>query len=157
MQKEEEIKKPGYSLVYHNDRSANSGGTLIGARENIKNISLGLTQENNADQSLWILVINTNKKIWVGIINAPPENVTPNNQLKIIYEDVREQIKIEKEEKQQTIILDDFNTTIGAAIEVKKVKVTKGSRQLLKLANRKNMIIIKEKYKGVWKGYSTYQ
>ena len=63
MQKEEEIKKPGYSLVYHNDRSANSGGTLIGARENIKNISLGLTQENNADQSLWILVINTNKKI----------------------------------------------------------------------------------------------
>ena len=77
--------------------------------------------------------------------------------MKIIYEDVREQIKIEKEEKQQTIILDDFNTTIGAAIEVKKVKVTKGSRQLLKLANRKNMIIIKEKYKGVWKGYSTYQ
>ena len=34
---------PGYSLVYRNDRSTNSGGLLIGVRDNIKNISLELT------------------------------------------------------------------------------------------------------------------
>ena len=45
MQKEEEIEIPGYSLAYRNDRSANSGGILIGIRDNIKNISLELTQE----------------------------------------------------------------------------------------------------------------
>ena len=39
MQKEEEIQIPGYSLVYRNDRSAKSGGTLIGVRDNIKNIT----------------------------------------------------------------------------------------------------------------------
>ena len=39
MQKEEEIQIPGYSLVYRNDRSANSGRILIGVRDNIKNIS----------------------------------------------------------------------------------------------------------------------
>ena len=60
-QKEEEIQIPGYSLVYCNDRSANSGGILIGVRDNIKNISLELTifLENKVGQSLWILLTNT--------------------------------------------------------------------------------------------------
>ena len=90
MQKEEEIQMPGYSLVYRNDRSANSGGMLI---DNITNISLELTQENKVGQSLWILLTNTKKKIRIGVIYAPQENVTPNNELKLMYEDIREQIK----------------------------------------------------------------
>ena len=61
-QKEEEIQIPGRSLVYRNDRSANSGGILIGVRDNI-NISLESTQENRVGQSLWILVTNTKKKM----------------------------------------------------------------------------------------------
>ena len=93
MQKEEGIQIPGYSLVYCNDRSANSRWTLIGVRDNIKNISLELT-------SMWILVTKIKKKIRVGVIYRPQKNDTPNNQLKIIYEDIREQIKIGKEEKQ---------------------------------------------------------
>ena len=48
--------------MYRNDRSANSGGILIGVRDNIKNISLELTQENKVGQSLWILLTNTIKK-----------------------------------------------------------------------------------------------
>ena len=106
------------------------------------------------DQSLWILVKNTKKKIIVGIIYALQENLTPNNELKIMYEDIREQIKIEKEEKQQILIIGDFNAKIGAAIEGNKTQITKGGRQLLKLAYKENIIIIlntvKEKCKGVW-------
>ena len=45
MQKEEEIQIPGYSLLYRNDRSANNGRILIEVKDNIKNISLKLTQE----------------------------------------------------------------------------------------------------------------
>ena len=46
MQKEEKIQIPGYSLVYHNDTPVNSRGILIEVRDNIKNISSELTQEN---------------------------------------------------------------------------------------------------------------
>ena len=63
MQKEEEIQIPGYSLAYRNGRSANSGGILIGVRDNIKNISLELTQESKVGQSLWILLTNAKKKL----------------------------------------------------------------------------------------------
>ena len=45
--------------------------------------------------------------------------------MKIMHEDIREQVKIGKEEKQQTIILGDFNEKIGAAIEGNKTQVTK--------------------------------
>ena len=152
MQKEEEIQIPGYSLVYRNDRSAYSGGILIGVRDNIKNISLELTQENKVGQSLWILLTNTNKNIRISVIYAPQENVTPNNGLKLMYRDIREQIKTGKEEKQQILILRDVNAKIGAAIEGNKTQVPKGWRQLLKLANKENLIIlntVKEKGKGV--------
>ena len=44
-------------------------------------------------QSLWILQTNTKKKNRIGVIYAPQENVTPNNELKLMYEDIREQIK----------------------------------------------------------------
>ena len=63
------------------------------------------------------------EKIRAGVIYTQQENVTPNNQLKIIYEDIKEQIKIGKEEKQQTLILGDFNAKIGAAIEGNKTQV----------------------------------
>ena len=63
MRKEEEIQIPGYSLVYRNDRSANSEGILIEFRDNIKNISLELIQENKVGQRLWFLLTNAKKKI----------------------------------------------------------------------------------------------
>ena len=63
MQKEEEIQIPGYSLVYRNDRSANSEGILIEFRDKIKNISLELIQENKVGQRLWFLLTNAKKKI----------------------------------------------------------------------------------------------
>ena len=64
--------------------------------------------------SLWILITNTAKKIRLGLIYAPHENLTPNNELKIMYKDIREQIKIGKEEKQQILIIGGF-AKIGVA------------------------------------------
>ena len=79
-------------------------------------------------------------------------NVTPNIELKLMYEDISEQMKIGKEEEQQILIMGDFNAKIEQAIEGNKTHVTKGGRQLLKLVNKGSMIILntaKEKCKGV--------
>ena len=59
-----------------------------------------------------------------------------------MYEDIREQIRIGKKEKQQILILGDFNSKIEAAIEGKKTQATTGRRQLLKLTNKENMVIL---------------
>ena len=78
----------------------------------------------------------------------------PNNELKIMCEDIGEQTKIGKEEKQQILILGDFNAKIEVAIEGNKTQVTKEGKQLLKLANKENMILlntVEAKCKRVWK------
>ena len=38
-------------------------------------------------QSLWILLANAKKKNRIGVTYAPQENLTPNNRLKLMYED----------------------------------------------------------------------
>ena len=49
------------------DRLVNSEEILIGVKDNMKNISLELTQENKVGQFFWILVTNKSKKIIVGV------------------------------------------------------------------------------------------
>ena len=56
------------------------------------------------------------KEIRTDVIYASQGNVTPNNELKLVYEDIREQVKIGKEEKKQMLIIGDFNAKIGEAI-----------------------------------------
>ena len=93
------------------------------------------------------------KKIRIDVIYAPHENVTPNNELKLMYEYIREQIKIGKEGKQKIPVLGYFNAKIAEVMEGNKTQVINGGRQLLKLANKENMTIlnvVKEKCKGVW-------
>ena len=49
------------------DRLVNSEEIRIGVKDNMKNISLELTQENKVGQFFWILVTNKSKKIIVGV------------------------------------------------------------------------------------------
>ena len=51
-----------------------------------------------------------------------------------MYEDIREQItnKAGKEEKQQILIVGNFNSKIGAAIESNKIQVTEAATETSK-------------------------
>ena len=49
------------------DRLVNSEEIRIRVKDNMKNISLELTQENKVGQFFWILVTNKSKKIIVGV------------------------------------------------------------------------------------------
>ena len=48
LQKEEEIRIPGYSQIFHNDRSGDSGGIMLAVKENIKAIKLEVAQEGKS-------------------------------------------------------------------------------------------------------------
>ena len=118
LQKEEEIRIPGYSQIFRNDRSGNSGGIMLAVKENIKTVTLEVTQEKEIGQSLWILLDNNRSKIRIGVIYAPQENVTSKNELKVMCNNISKQISIAQEERQQVLILGDFNTKVGTYIKV---------------------------------------
>ena len=75
---------------------------------------------------MWILLDNNRSKIRIGVIYAPQENVTSNNELKIMYNNISKQISIAQEERQQVLILGDFNAKVGTYIEGNKRTMTKG-------------------------------
>ena len=121
-QKEEEIRIPGHSEIFRNDRSENSGGIML-VKEKIT-VILEVAQEKEIRQSLWILLDNNRSNIRMRAIYVPQENVTSNNELKIMY-NISKQISIAQEEREHVLILGDFNAKVGTYIEVNKLTVTK--------------------------------
>ena len=75
-------------------------------------------------------------------MRGPQENVTPNNEQKLLYQMIAEQIEIAKEKYQQVIMVVDFNAKIGNHIPGNKEAVSKGGRQLKKIIEKYNLNIV---------------
>ena len=67
--------------------------------------------------------------------------MTPDNELKLLYETIAEEIEIAKEKYQQVFMV-DFNVKIGNHIPGNKETVSKGGRQLKKIIEKYNLNII---------------
>ena len=93
-----------------------------------KNIYIRGCSGKEIGQSLWILLDNNRSKIRIKVIYAPQENVTPNSELEIMYNNISKQISIGQEQRQQVLILGDFNAKVGTYTEGNKPTVTKGVR-----------------------------
>ena len=92
LQKEAEIRIPSYSQIFRNDRSGNSGGIMLAVKKNIKTAAMEVVQEKEIWKMLWILLDNNRIKIRMGLIYASQENVTSNNEFRIMYNNIRKQI-----------------------------------------------------------------
>ena len=77
---------------------------MLAVKKNIKTVTLEVNQEKKIGQNLWILLDNNRSKIRIGVAYASQENVTSNNELKVMY-NICKQISIAQEENQQVLIL----------------------------------------------------
>ena len=66
----------------------------------------------------------------------PQEYGTSSNELKVMYNNISKQISTAQEERQQVLILGDFNARVGTYIEGSKPRVAKEGRQLMKMAKK---------------------
>ena len=124
---------------------------MLVEKENMKAVTLQVAQENKTGESFWILLDNNRSKIKIEAIYVPQENVTSNNQIKIMYNNVRKQIWIVQEKWKQVLILGDFNAKVVTYIEGNKETMTKRERQLMKVTKNYDFVIV-NKEKVVWKG-----
>ena len=134
--KEEQIQIPGYK-IFRNDGTNNSRGILIAIKEKLKTIVVEVNREEEIGQTLWVLLNNQKTQVRMGVIYGPQENVTPNSELKKLYESISDQVDIGKENNQQIIILGDFNAKIGNYIKNNKETIKKGGRHLKRLVENK--------------------
>ena len=152
LSKEEQIQIPGYK-IFRNDGTNNSRGILIAIKEKLKTIVVEVNREEEIGQTLWVLLNNQKTQVRMGVIYGPQENVTPNSELKKLYESISDQVDIGKENNQQIIILGDFNAKIGNYIKNNKEMITKGGRHLKRLVEKQNFCIVNgesNKCEGLW-------
>ena len=150
--KEEQIQIPGYK-IFRNDGTNSSRGILIAIKEKLKTTVVEVNREEEIGQTLWVLLNNQKTQVRMGVIYGPQENVTPNSELKKLYESISDQADIGKENNQQIIILGDFNAKIGNYIKNNKETITKGGRHLKRLVEKQNLCIINgesNKCEGLW-------
>ena len=116
-------------------------------------MSVEVSRYDEVGQTLWILLNNQKQKIRIGATYGPHKNVTPNNELKLLYKLIAKQIEIAREKHQQVLMVGDFNVKIGNHVPGNKETVSKGGRQLKKIIEKYNLNIInanENKCKGKW-------
>ena len=76
-----------------------------------------------------------------------------NNELKLLYKTIAEQIETVKEKYQQVLMIGNFIVKIGSHIPGNKETVSKGERQIKRIIEKCDMNIInanENKCKGKW-------
>ena len=139
--KEEQIQIPEYK-IFRKDGTTNSRDILIAIKEQLKTIVAEVNREKKIDQTLWVLLNNQKIQVRMGVIYGPQENVTPNSELKKLYESISDQVEIGKANNQQIVTLGDFNVKIGNYIKNNKETITKGGRHLKRLVEKQNLCIV---------------
>ena len=117
LEKEEEVAIPGYETIYRNDKTANS--ILVAVKEIIKTVTIQTHKEKQVGEGPWIPIDNKKNKLKLAVIYAPQENKTPNNELKKMYQETKDQIE-QARQQCQNIILGNFNAKIRAGIKRNK-------------------------------------
>lgn len=79
------------------------------------------------------MVDNNRGKIKIALLYAPQENVTANNELKIMYNNINKQISIVQQERQQLLKLGELNAKVATYLEGNNPTATKWGRHLMKM------------------------
>ena len=115
---------------------------MIVVKNNFKIISVEVNRYDEVGQTLWILLNNQRQKIRTGAIYRPQKNMTSNNELKLLYKTISEQIEIAKGKYQQVLMVGNFNVKIGNHIPGNKETLSKGQKQLKRIMEKYNLNII---------------
>ena len=149
----EEVAIPGYETICRYDKSANSGGILVAVKNNIKTVTMQTHKQEQVGEGLSILIDNKKTKLKLGVIYVPQENTTPNKELKKTYQEIKDRIEQARQQCQNMINLGDFNAKTGVRIKGNKETVTKEGRQIVKLVDKQDKVILDEESeicKGLW-------
>ena len=99
----------GYGSIYRCDKTANGGGILAAVKYDIKTSTMKTYKQEKAGQGLWMLIDSKNTRIELGVVYAPQANTTQNKELKKMYSAIKQQIGKPKQQKQNILIVGDFN------------------------------------------------
>ena len=117
----------GYCKPCRNDRNQDGGGVMIVVRKELKNVTTEVKSTKEYLESLWIVINNERIKLRIGAVYLPQEK---DQQVKEIYDIIKEQVKESREREESILIVGDFNCWVGEVIEGNHKRVTRAGKTL---------------------------
>ena len=133
-----EVEIEGY-VPFPNSRNQDGGGVVILVRRELKYITTEVKKTKEHLESIWVVINNNRIKIRIGIVYFPQEK--DQNQ-KEIYDIIKQQIHESRERDESIMIVGDFNSRVGEAIEGNNRKVSKGGKKLLKMIEKEGLMLV---------------
>ena len=144
LEKEEQLKIEGYHII-RKDRNSEGGGVMLAMKERYRDAYVEMENDENDDgEKIWI-VLGTKTKYKIGVIYAPKGDKAGIGEIRTRYKNIEREIIKGQENEQKIIVVGDFNCKIGDRIPGGSKEVTKGGRELIKMAECKG--ITDSKYK----------
>ena len=113
--------------------------------------TVGKYKKHNCE-ILWMKLDNGVERIKIGVVYMPQECRTLLKDIKTIYKAIADEVNTATERGEKILILGDFNCKVGLEIAGNNEEVSKGGRELLKLANKQSLKIVNSQKccSGLW-------
>ena len=129
----------GYCKPCRNDRNQDGGGVMIVVRKELKNVTTEVKSTKEYLESLWIVINNERIKLRIGAVYLPQEK---DQQVKEIYDIIKEQVKESREREESILIVGDFNCWVGEVIEGNHKRVTRAGKTLLNMVEKEGLSLV---------------
>ena len=142
----------GYEIE-RNDRVADGGGVLIAYKKSFRNImTIGSKYNDHNCEILWMKLDNGIEKVRIGVVYMPQECRTLLKDIKSIYKAIVQEVEAASERGEKIVMMGDFNCKVGLEVAGNNKEVSKGGRELLKLANKLSLKILNSNKccRGLW-------
>ena len=150
LEKEEQLKIEGYHII-RKDRNSEGEGVMLAMKERYRDAYVEMENDENDDgENIWI-VLGTKTKYKIGVIYAPKGDKAGIGEIRTRYKNIEREIIKGQENEQKIIVVGDFNCKIGDRIPGDSKEVTKGGRELIKMAECKGLQTVNTRWKnGIW-------
>ena len=85
-------------------------------------------EDDDPAEQMWVRISNGRINVRIGLIYAPQESRTKKAELKRMYDKIKEQIEIGRNNKQKILALGDFNCKIGEEVKGNSSEITMEGR-----------------------------
>ena len=105
----------GYSVTRRDRKGGHGGGVMFAVKNELSGIVVD-ERISEITESMWMRIYTGREDIRMGVIYNPQECRTPKIELKKIYDEIEDEVKMANMMNQELILVGDLNCKVGSLV-----------------------------------------
>ena len=141
----------GYSVTRRDRKGGHGGGVMFAVNYELSGIVVD-ERISEITESMWMRIYTGREDIRMGVIYNPQECRTPKIELKKIYDEIEDEVKMANMMNQKLILVGDLNCKVGSLVSGNNSEVTVGGKMLINIVKRQELMLVNnsERTSGKW-------